>query len=275
MKKIILTAAALLITAGSFALDSESLKVQGDFSSYTKTEYSVTSKFGDYFRTPAAKHVHVYNSTGLETEVSSYNAKEILVDKVNYSYDISRNLISEVYTDANANVTSKIEYTYQADGKLKDSTTYDAAGVLTGKIIMKYTDKESTEAVYDGEGALLGKVICVSDDSGNPLVIYNYCADGSLISKEVRSYLENGKVYQVEGFNANGDLTGKTVYVYDETATLKEIQNYDGKSMIQERIIYKMDNDGNPVKITSYSVGMKFGAIANELQNIVEYVYKK
>ena len=274
MKKIILTAAALLITAGAFALDSENLKVQGDFSSYTKTEYSVTSKFGDYFRTPAAKYVHVYNSTGLKTEVSTYNAKEILVDKVSYSYDISRNLVAEVFTDANANVTSKVEYTYQADGKLKDTTTYDAAGVLTGKIIMKYTDSETVESFYDGEGALLGKVISMADEKGNVGVIYNYGADGALISKEVRSYLENGKLFQVECFDSNTNPTGKTLYVYDETSTLREIQNYNGAGTIQERIIYKMDENGNPSKITSYSVGMKFGAVANELQSIVEYVFK-
>ena len=91
MKKIILIASlCAFAAAGIFANDS--FTPAGSVSSYTKTTYNVTSKFGEYFRSVAVKDVHVFNSSGLETEVAYYYGKDELGDKVTFTYDVSRNL---------------------------------------------------------------------------------------------------------------------------------------------------------------------------------------
>ena len=86
MKKLVLYASMALMAAGAFAFDSDPLDLQGNVESYTKTEYSVASKFGDYFRTVSAKYVHTYED-GLRKEIASYTSKDELVDKTAFAYN--------------------------------------------------------------------------------------------------------------------------------------------------------------------------------------------
>ena len=60
MKKIALMAVTVLMTGSLFAFDNDLLEFKGKPESYTKTEYSVTSRFGEYFRTVSIKHVHTF-----------------------------------------------------------------------------------------------------------------------------------------------------------------------------------------------------------------------
>ena len=67
MKKILSGVLALVLAGSAFALDSENFIPEGTVASYTKTEYAVSTKFGDYFRSVAAKHVHVF-ANGLKKD---------------------------------------------------------------------------------------------------------------------------------------------------------------------------------------------------------------
>lgn len=274
MKKILALTLSAIIAGSCFALDTEAFVPAGNISSYTKTEFQVTSKFGDYFRAINAKHVHIFDGSGLKTETITYNAKDELVDKISYSYDTSRNLKAITWTDSTGNVgwTSSLEY--QADGKIKSESEFTAGGKLTSKIMYKYNGLEVTESFYDGDGKLLSRSIKTVDANDNLLVCMDYFGDGSFDSKSVYTYLENGKLNTVEVFDDANVLISKTVYKYSSEGLLSEIHGYNGHNILVSRTIYKNDAKGNPTKISVYEISEKFGTIVNELQTISEYAYK-
>ena len=75
MKKVLLS--ALIATAGFLAFafdDSPFMKPNGEPKSYTQTEFTISTKFGDYYRTPAVKYKHTFNDAGLEIESAEYSA---------------------------------------------------------------------------------------------------------------------------------------------------------------------------------------------------------
>lgn len=276
MKKLIFAVAAILAATVAFAYDDTSFSPKGNLSSYTKTEFSVTSKFGEYYRTPVLKHVHVYDADGYETSVSSYNAKDALLDKTSFKYTSSLDLSQVAFTDSDGSVVWTESYFYNSDGTVEHMDRNDASGYLQGRTIYKYDENKVVEDVYAGDGSLISKTIynkvMVADSSRNgEVIVYN--ADGSLNQKTVYTYLESGLVSQVEVLDASGNSTGKTLYKYNANV-LKEIQDYDMMGVLVQRTIYKMDAKGNPTSINTYAVAEKFGETVNEITGIETYVYK-
>ncbi|MCH5294295.1 MAG: hypothetical protein J1F14_00115 [Treponema sp.] len=274
MKKTILALVVASMAISAFAHDSEKLLIKGRITSFTKTEYTVTTKFGDFFRSVSAKYVHVFDESGLETETSTYNGKDVLVDKMTYSYDSNRNLTSEILTDAGGNIICKIELEYLADGKVKTESEYDAKGNLTGKTIYKYDGKTVTESYYSGDGDLLSRTICTVDAENRPITMRSYDGDGRATESRSYTYLDNGSISQIENFNEYNARTARIVYRYDASGNISEIQTYNSLGILQQRDIYKVDAKGNPTKINVYLVAEKFGSTVNELQAITEYAYK-
>lgn len=277
MKKFILATAALFIAASAFAYDDTTFAPKGNLSTYTKTEYSVVTKFGEYYRTPVLKHVHLYDADGYETTTNSYNAKDALLDKTTYKYTAEMNLGQTQYLDDEGSVIWTEACTYNSDGTLKSVDRNDASGILKSRTIYTYAEKKKTVDVYDGEGALLSKTVITlvavgESEKDGEVVVYN--ADGSLRDKTVNTYLESGLISQSEVINASGNSEGKTVYKYTATNAIKEVQDFDGEGVLVQRKIYKVDAKGNPTSINTYAVADKFGETVNELTSIESFVYK-
>lgn len=274
MKKSILAFALFTAVTAAFALDSGSFTPKGSISSYTKTDYNVTSKFGDYFRSVNEKHVHVYSADGLVSESATYTARDELVDKITYKYDVSRNLVESVYSGADGVVIYKTQIEYQSDGKIKSESEYKEDGTLASKTIYKYEDAKVTESFYDGEGKLLSRIITILGENGKPAEEKQYFADGSLSLKKVYTWLDAVTVSSIEEFDETDSFVKKHVYRYDESGALSEVQTYNPSNVLCTREIYKNDSLGNPVRISVYAVAEKFGATVNELQSISEFAYK-
>ena len=101
MKKTLLVLAAAALSAQVFAFDSEAaLKPEGAVGQYTKVEYQITEKFGDYYRSPRAKFLHVFDASGKETEASELTSKDSLVDHIAYKYEGENLVASGVHMQA-------------------------------------------------------------------------------------------------------------------------------------------------------------------------------
>lgn len=272
MKEIALFTAVALLAGSVFAFDTEILDFKGTPESYTKTEYSVTSRFGEYFRTVAIKHVHTY-AGGLKREVASYSAKDELLDIVSYEYTSDRKIQSEVSKNAEGKITRKSVYEYSSDGKLKSESAYNAEGALTAKIIFKYESGKTTESFYNAEGKLVSRTIHIVAADGKDIEVAYYFGDGSLSHAEKMTYTENGNISLIENIDSDGNKAGKTVYRYDANDFISEIQIYATDTELIERDIFKTDAKGNPVRVSIYSIAEKFGATANELISITDYSY--
>ena len=179
MKKNAFFAVAVLSAFSAFADNfSTGFTPAGNVTSYTKTNYSVTSKFGEYFRSVSEKEVHNF-SNGQETEYSLLNAKDELITKTTYTYN-AKKLASMAYFDAESEAELKTEYEYGVDSKIKSYTVTESdSGNLSSKTIYKYEGKKVTENHYDKDGKLYMRVIQTLNDDGIPVQETEYNGDGT------------------------------------------------------------------------------------------------
>lgn len=273
MKKYLLMLIAATMICSAYAEEGKFVPA-GSVSSYTQTEYAVTTKFGEYYRSTAAKYVHLYDvRTGLETELSEYTAKDALLNRITYSYDDSLNLVGSAYYNETNALVWRTEIKYDANGRKIDETEFDKNDNRTGRTIYKYNGNTAEEAFYNAAGKLLAKVITKYNNSNKIEEICEYNDDGSLDSKKVYGYTD-GVLTQIEEFNSTGAFTGKKSWRYDSKGRITEEQIFNASNIIIQRNVHKNDDKGNPVKITCYLVAEKFGGVVNEMMSISEYSYK-
>lgn len=273
MKKTVFILAAAALSAELFAFDpAASLKPAGTVGEYTKTDYQITEKFGDYYRSPRAKYVHVFDSNGREVEASELTSKDALVDHITYRYDGDR-LVETVCTDADGKVSWKIAAAYDANGNKTEESEYNASDTLTNKTIWKTSGKQSDESYYNADGALLSKIITKFDDQGRTAEVAQYHSAGFLEERAVYSYNDAGRLSEIAYFNGANIQSRKVVYRFDASYQITEEQTYNAANKLIVRVIYKYDGSGNIIKTTTYNVAEKFGTTVNELAGIAEYSY--
>ncbi len=276
MKKIITVTLAVFLALTAFAADSESIKPVGNVSSYTQSEFNISTKFGDYYRTASSKFLHILNpKTGLEVEVDEYTSKDVLLSKIAYDYDENLNLISTKLFNENEELVLKTEITYTEDGKKKDESDYDEVGNLTARTIYKYEDGKIDKSYYSAQGKLLEKSI-TKEENGKVVEVASYADDGSLTEREVYTYTEDGKILAIENYNYNNEYAGKQAWRYNDKGQILEQQYYNASNVLTGRdvYIYKNDVNGNPTRISRYNVAEKFGSTVNELYFVTDYSYK-
>lgn len=275
MKKTLIVLSAAALTANLYAFDpAPAITVTGSVSSYTKTDYTITEKFGDYYRSPKAKYVHVFDAAGRQIETSELSIKDALVDKITYTYDNNNNITNTVCTDADGKVQWKIDSVYDAKGTKTEESEFNAGDVLSNKSIWKTVPgKSSEEAYYSAEGALLGKTITKFDEHARVSEVNTYSPNGQLDERRVNSYNDAGKLSEVTYFLPNGVQQKKVVFRFDSAYAVTEEQTYNESNKLVQRIIFKYDAAGNITKATTYTVADKFGGTVNELTAICEYSY--
>ena len=274
MKKILLAFSLAAAAFSLYAFDTAApVAVKSGIREYTRTGYIITEKFGDYYRSPAAKYVHVFDVNGKEIESSELTNKDILVDKVTYEYNTAGKLVTTTCTDAEGKINWKIITTYDASGNKADESQYNASDILVNKSIWKYNGKQAEESYYDTDGALLSKTITKFDDTGREVEVCQYAAEGYLEEKRVLAYNDADKLSEVTFSGAAGVMTRKTVFRFDANYAITEEQTYDASNKLVSRIIFKYDDNGNISRTTTYSVAEKFGTTVNELIDINEYTF--
>jgi len=275
MRKTIMAISVVALTANLYAFDPDAtLKTSGTVGEYTKTEFSITQKFGDYYRSPRAKYVHSFASNGKEAVSKELTSRDSVVDSISYSYNTSGKLVSQICTDADGKVQWKITYAYDGSGNKIDESEYNASDILMNRSIWKYSGKQTEESLYNSEGALLGKTITKADEMGRKGEVSQYNDDGRLEIKQIYTYNDAGKLSEVAYLNATGGQIKRIVYRFDASYSVTEKQTYDAENKLSIREIYKYDSNGNISKATTYSVAEKFGGTVNELVGINEYSYK-
>ncbi|MBQ3670087.1 MAG: hypothetical protein II921_01240 [Treponema sp.] len=276
MKKIIGVCVAAVLAANVYAFDDNfELKTVGSVAEYTKIDYTITEKFGDYYRSPKAKYVHVFDASGKQIESDELTSKDSLVDKILYNYDSEGRVTSTVCTDGDGKIQWKSIFTYDGDGNKIDESQYNANDDLVNRSIFKYIEgKQIEEAFYNSDGALLGKFITKLDEKGRNVELAQYNEDGQLELKQVYTYNDAGKLSEVAYSDMFGRTLRKTVYRFDASYSVTEEQTYNAQNKLAVRIIFKYDTYGNVTKATTYNVAEKFGTTVNELAGIVEYTYK-
>lgn len=275
MKKYLFAAALASLSFQLFAFDPNSvLKTSGKVQSYTKTDYTITEKFGDYYRTPKAKYVHNFDAEGRVVESLEYTNKDVLVDRIVYTYDANGNLTATTGYDADNKLSWKTVSTYDDKNVKTEESEFNSSDILVSRSIWKnVAGKQSDESYYNADGALLGKIITKFDDLNRETEVCNYAAAGTLDVKKVYTYNEAGRLSETAYINSDGIITSRVVIRFDEKYNVTEEQSYNKENKLFKRKIFKYDDKGNVTRTTTYSVSEKFGGTATELIDINEYSY--
>ena len=274
MKKTLLVLSAAALALNLYAFDTElPLPVNGSIKDFTKTTYTITEKFGDYYRSPSSKFIHVFDAAGHEVENTELTNKDLIVDRLTYEYDKSGRLTTTVCYDGENSLSWKLVATYDANGNKTEESEFNASDVLTSKTIWKYNGKQSEEAYYDADGKLLGKSISKVDDQNRKSEICEYNADGSLDEKKTFAYNDAGKLSEIVTFNGAGIQSERIVFRFDANYAITEVQTYNVANKLVKRVIFKYDSNNNVVRTTTYNVADKFGTTVNELIDIKDFSY--
>ena len=274
MKKIITALCVASIGASLFAYDIASeFQVKGAAKSVTRTDFSVVSKFGEYFRTPSTKILYTLDGSGKTVESSELTARDSVINKIKNTYDASGNLTELNGFDGDGAQLWHSVVTYK-NGVKNDISEYGKDNVLKTKTIYGYADsKLSEETLYNSEGVLVEKTVYKYDDKKRLSTVDIYFDDGTLFQEKQITYNDSGKKDTVSYFNARGVLTSKCVFRYAANGSLNEVTTYGQDNQTTSRQLVKYDSNGNITRITTYSVARKFGTTVNEMTEMSEYAY--
>lgn len=274
MKKLLAFVLSASLSISLFAADIFAYSpIKDSVKMYTQTEYSVASKFGDYYRTPLLKVVHVFDENGFETESTELTPRDAVLDKINNKYDTKANLVEQVCTDEAGNIIWKNISTFK-NGKKENTAEYDAKGTLKAKIIYAYDgDKVTEENGYNGDGVLAWKTLYKYNAAGQVEKVIQYTGAGNLDSEAIYTYNEAGAIETITSLDGFTEKAVQKVFRYTNNV-LTEITTYGEKNEVTNRVIYKNDAKGNPVKISEYNIANKFGTTVNELLAITEIAYQ-
>ena len=224
MKKILSVLFVSVMCFGLFAEDIFSyVPLTGGVKTSKQINYEISSKFGNYFRTPSSKLVCKYDDFGKEIESVELSEIDEVKTKTISSYDENGNLKEQITYDIKDNLLWKVTTEYK-DGLKADVSEFDADGVLKSKTIFLYSDgKLIDETGYETEGALVWKTIYKYNEDGTQRAILHYNADGSLDEEQTFDYSEDGKISSIKYYDAFTASSSKKVFRYDGNDVLTDL----------------------------------------------------
>lgn len=274
MKKILSFILAGAMATSLFAYDiasGASLKTKAK--TVTRTDFTIVSKFGEYFRTPNTKIVYKYDDAGLLIESSELTARDVLINRIANTYDELGNLVGQTCYDADNVQIWNTTLAYK-DNLKSECSEFSKGGFFKGKTIYTYTGGNLTdESYYNAEGVLVWKIISKYNDANKIEHEYEYFGDGTLDEERLITYNATGAKESITYFDSAANVKSKDVFRYAADGTISEITTYDSENKIVKRTLVKIDSFGNCSKVTGYAVSRKFGTTVNEMVDMVEFIY--
>lgn len=254
---------------------------EGNPKGYTQTDFLITSKFGNYYRTPKTKINRIFDGNGFDFESLEYEvesaSKTTLTNKIEYNYDAFGNLLQQNAYNADSELIWRTEVSYE-NGIKTQVSEFDETNKEISRIIFSYDEKTGIlkyESGYNSDGTLMWKIGYKYDDKGRYSSIASYFADGSLDEEKTFEYTEDDTIKTITNYSSISGEKTKDVFRYnDETAKLDEIITYDKNNEIINRLVIKYDSVGNVAKLSNYAVSQKFGTTVNELTSQTEFVFE-
>jgi antitoxin component YwqK of YwqJK toxin-antitoxin module len=169
---------------------------------------------------------------------------------VTTTYDVKGNRIERVTPD------NKTLYTYNAQGDLRETVSYNPDGSLSGRTVYTYDDKgELMETVsHNPDGSLSAKTSCIYDSRGNLTETVYYDAFDTIVHKVVYTYNDKGNLAEEEIYGSSG-IKGRAVYTYDAQGNRTEKAYSDlahGPGLGIDRTVETYDANGNILELITY-----------------------
>ncbi len=275
MKKLLAVVFTASLTLSLFSADIFNyVPLTGMVKNYTKTDFSIASRFGSLYRTPSSKITHNFDSNGKEISSSELSPKDAILNTIASTYDTSGNLVEQLCTSADNEIVWKNTFIYK-NGLKVDASEFDRKGTLRARTLYTYeNDLLVDESSYDGEGTLIWKTIFKYDDNGRRTSVNEYNPDGSLSEESIYSYTESGAIDSISNYDAFSGKQTTLVFRYATNGSLNEITTYNSSKQVIKRTLMKYDDMGNVTKVSEYTVAEKFGTTVSDLVGMSEFSYE-
>lgn len=275
MKKLLSFAFVASLCLSLFATDIFNyVPLAGNIKNYTRTDYVIASKFGNYFRTPSVKIVKAFNNLGKEVESSELTPKDAIINRITSTYDAKGNVTEQSCFNADNELLWKNLIVYKNNLK-SETSEYDAKNILKAKIIYTYDgSKLVDETGYNGDGALVWKTIYKYNAEGLLETEFEYNAEGSLDMKYVYTYTNEGKTDSITTYNSYSHDVNQQIFRYGSNGLLTEITTYNADKVVCNRKVLKYDSANNVIKLSEYEVSEKFGSTSNDLVAQSDFTYQ-
>ena len=280
MKKLLAAITAGLLGFSLSAFDVFSyVPLNEEITGYTKTEYSIETKFGEYFKTVSKKIEHKIDASGNDVESIGYTARGVPENKIQTVFDSVGNVMKQRCFDTKSGEDILLwtsEHIYKK-GIKTESNDYDADGELKGKTKYKFDNDLLTEETnYKGNGVLFSKIVYKYDEEKRIVKETRYLSNGSLDEESSFEYKEDGKIDTIT-FTDSILGTIKKIFRYSDKGLVTEVTTYkvvsDSANIVTERLVLKYDAQNQISKISNYLVSEKFGTTVNELNYMADYTY--
>ena len=168
---------------------------------------------------------HTYDSKGNLTKVYVHDEEQEIDDwtEMTYVYDENDNE-TEVITYDSSGEIQRTEKSYNSDGNLINSISYDSQGIISIWHEYDYdaNGNRNIEIYKDSDGKILSQIE-YENEKEVKTVFYN--SDGSVNDQIEYSYDEEGDVIRYTHYDGEGNITYWTEYIYDEPITQSNDDN--------------------------------------------------
>ncbi len=182
----------------------------------------------------SAIKIFTYNKQGFITTEKTLNAKEVVVNEIDYMYNQYLNMVK--CTNKNEYGVYNTLYTYDEVGNLVSELGYDSNDELVAKTTYKFNEKgnvienidenyfEQTLFTYNSNGYIAQKILTQEE----PYILY----------EEKYSYNSFGNILEKKKVNGvNGQLISVTNYTYDTYHNLKSVITKNENNHVIEHIV--------------------------------------
>ena len=152
-----------------------------------------------------------------------------------YEYDGAGNVVSDITYNPKDEIQSKSEYSWDGNKKIKWSV-FDASGALFGTTEYIYEGGLNTKIINrNSAGEEEESFVTEYNSSGLPVKKTEFSADGKILGSRSFEY-KDGILVLEKVLRSNGSVKRKIVYSNDEAGNPVEIIYTDSADNVQERI---------------------------------------
>lgn len=169
------------------------------------------------------RSAYTYDSYGNNTIYEERNTSANTVSrKLVSTYDNKGNAIKQRQYDSGV-LSAYFDMTYDANNRMSQSMTYDAAGKLSNKRVNSYDANGNLikYIVYSGTGDVVKTVTHTFDANNNQLTSKTFDPSGTLTASLTNTYDANGYKTSV---SSSGNKQWSKTYVYDAKGNLVNVE---------------------------------------------------
>lgn len=196
------------------------------------------------------KHsTRTYDANGYLVDRSSYGNDGVLKKRSAYSYDsYGNNTIYEEYDPISVTVSRKVVSTYDSKGNAIKQRQYDL-GVLSAFTDMTYdaNNRMIQSMTYDAAGKLTNKRVNSYDANGNLIKYVVYSDTGDVLKTVKNTYDANNNRLTTKNYDSSGALTASLVNTYDANGYKTSVTSSSGNKQWSITSLY--NTKGNLVSV--------------------------